>query len=167
MSKSLTARRRSPHPPESRGASRSRDGSEESAPSRSWPRTAARWVLGAALTGAGISHLTVAREEFQAQVPQFVPLEPDTTVLLSGAAEISLGVALMLLKKRQVTVGWAAAAFFVVIFPGNVAQWIHERDGFGLDSDAKRFARLFFQPALVAGALWATGAWRHLRRGDR
>lgn len=167
MSRSPKARQGSPHPPESRGAARTRDASERCVPSRSWPRTAARWALGAALAGAGISHLTVAREEFQAQVPQFVPLEPDTTVLLSGAAEISLGVALMLLKRRQVTVGWAAAAFFVVIFPGNVAQWVHERDGFGLDTDAKRLARLFFQPLLVAGALWATGAWRNLRRGDR
>lgn len=138
-----------------------------SAPRRSWPRTAARWALGAALTGAGISHVTVAREEFQAQVPRFVPLDPDTTVLASGFAEITIGTALMFLKKRQVRVGWVAAAFFVAVFPGNVAQWVHERDGFGLDSDAKRFARLFFQPLLVAGALWATGAWRHLRRGDR
>ena len=29
---------------------------------------------------------------------------------------------------------------------------------FGLDTDAKRFARLFFQPALVAWALASTGA---------
>lgn len=117
------------------------------------------------LVGAGISHLTVAREEFQAQVPDFVPLDPDTTVVTSGIAEITLGSALMLLVRRQATVGWIAAAFFVAVFPGNIAQWLHERDGFGLDTDAKRFGRLFFQPVLIALSLWCTNALRPRRRG--
>src|SRR5690606_41856890 len=62
-----------------------------------------------------------------------------------------------------VAVGLVAAAFFVVIFPGNVGQWLEHKDGFGLDTDAKRFGRLFFQPVLVAWALWSTGALRALR----
>ena len=31
-------------------------------------------------------------------------------------------------------------------------------DAFGLDTDTKRFVRLFFQPVLVLWALWCTGA---------
>lgn len=125
---------------------------------RSLPRTVARISLGAALAGAGISHLTVARGEFQAQVPDVLPLSPDTTVIASGIVEISLGAALMLLVRRQVAVGWVVAAFFVAVFPGNIAQWLHHRDGFGLDTDTKRFTRLLFQPVLIALTLWATNA---------
>lgn len=127
-------------------------------------RTAGRVLLGLALAGAGVGHLTVLREEFQAQVPEFVPLDADTTVLASGVVEVALGSALVLARRRRTTVGWVAAAFFVAVFPGNVAQWVHHRDGFGLDTDTKRFVRLFFQPVLVAWALWSTGAWRAWRR---
>ncbi|OCG75605.1 hypothetical protein A7J15_00655 [Microbacterium sediminis] len=119
-------------------------------------RHIARVALGTALIGAGVSHLTVAREEFRAQVPEFVPLDPDTTVVISGVKEVLLGTLLVFARKRRGLVGWLAALFFVVIFPGNIAQWVHQRDGFGLDTDEKRFVRLFFQPVLVAWALWST-----------
>jgi uncharacterized membrane protein len=128
------------------------------------PATIARVALGLALVGAGVSHLTVAREEFQAQVPDWFPVDEDVTVLASGAVEIALGASLVVLSRWKVAVGLVAAAFFVVIFPGNVAQWMEGKDGFGLDTDAKRFGRLFFQPVLVAWALWSTGALRALRR---
>ena len=120
-------------------------------------RSVARVALGASLVFAGITHLTVAREEFQAQVPPQVPLDPDTTVVLSGIAEITLGSALVLTPNPlRRWVGLAGAAFFTAIFPGNLAQWYYRRDGFGLDTDGKRFGRLFFQPVLVATALWST-----------
>ena len=127
--------------------------------------TLARVALGLALVGAGVSHLTVAREEFQAQVPSWFPVDEDVTVLASGAVEIALGGSLVVLSRWRVAVGLLAAAFFVVIFPGNVGQWLEGKDGFGLDTDAKRFVRLFVQPVLVAWALWSTGALRALRRG--
>ena len=127
--------------------------------------TLARVALGLALVGAGVSHLTVAREEFQAQVPSWFPVDEDVTVLASGAVEIALGGSLVVLSRWRVAVGLVAAAFFVVIFPGNVGQWLEGKDGFGLDTDTKRFVRLFFQPVLVAWALWSTGALRALRRG--
>lgn len=126
---------------------------------RALGRAIARVLLGVALAGAGVSHLTVARAEFQAQVPDFVPLDPDVTVLVSGVVEIVLGLALLVVRRRRALVGLVVAAFFVAIFPGNIAQWLGQRDGFGLDTDAARFARLFFQPVLVAVALWSTGAW--------
>ena len=50
--------------------------------------------------------------------------------------------------------------FYIAIFAGNIAQYTEHRDAFGLDTDTKRFARLFFQPVLVAWALWATDALR-------
>jgi uncharacterized membrane protein len=132
-------------------------------------RKLAQVVLGAAMVGAGIGHLTVQREEFQAQVPPWVPISEDLTVLLSGVAEIGLGAALLASwrQPRRALAGAALALFYVVIFPGNIAQYTEQRDAFGLDTDGKRFARLFFQPVLIAWALWATDApraWRE-RRG--
>ncbi|QSB22032.1 DoxX family protein [Curtobacterium sp. 24E2] len=120
-------------------------------------RSFLRVLLGLALVFAGTSHLTFARKEFTAQVPEFVPLSEDTTVLASGVAEITLGSALVLAPKpARRFVGSVAALFFTVIFPGNLSQWINRRDAFGLDTDEKRVARLFGQPLLIAVALWST-----------
>lgn len=119
-------------------------------------RNIVRIWLGASLFFAGVSHLTFARKEFQAQVPEFVPLDPDTTVVASGAAEMGLGAALLFAHRHRSRVGMIAALFFAAVFPGNVAQWAHRRDGFGLDTDMKRFVRLFFQPVLIAAAVWST-----------
>ena len=130
------------------------------APPTSKRRRLGAIALGSFLAFAGTSHLTFAREEFQAQVPGWVPVDPDVVVLLSGVAELSLGAALILLRKRRVPVGLAAAAFFVAIFPGNISQYVTQTDAFGLDTDRARLVRLFFQPLLVIWALWSTGAWK-------
>lgn len=127
-------------------------------------RRAGRWLLGLFLAGAGTTHLTVARDEFRAQVPGWMPLDEDLVVLGSGVVEIALGLALLTQRRRRHAVGWATAAFFVAIFPGNVAQYVEGTDAFGLDSDRARLVRLFFQPVLIAWSLWSTGAWRAWRR---
>ncbi len=117
----------------------------------------ARTTLGGMLVFAGISHLTFARRAFRAQVPDWVPLSPDQTVAASGVAEIALGASLVLTDEaHQALAGKIAAAFFAAVFPGNVSQYVNRRSAFGLDTDAKRFARLFFQPALVYWALKST-----------
>ena len=85
-----------------------------------------------------------------------VPIDTDGVVVASGAVEVMLGSALLALPKERRRIGRILAAFFVAVFPGNVAQYVHHRDGFGLDTDTKRLARLFFQPVLVAWALWST-----------
>ncbi|KAM9862988.1 DoxX family membrane protein [Leucobacter sp. BZR 635] len=128
-------------------------------------RSIVRITLGSFLTFAGIAHLTIAREEFQAQVPDWVPLDPDTTVVASGVAEVGLGAALLVARKHRGLVGIIAALFFVAVFPGNLSQWANGRDGFGLDTDTKRFVRLFFQPVLIWAAIWSTrgGARRRAR----
>lgn len=123
----------------------------------------ARLALGAFVLGAGISHLTWARREFQAQVPEWVPMDPDAVVLASGVVEVLLGGALIARPRERVGLGLLAAAFFVAVFPGNISQYVTRTSAFGLDTDAKRFARLFFQPVFVAWALWSSGAWTTLR----
>ncbi|GAB3513182.1 membrane protein [Emticicia fontis] len=115
----------------------------------------------------GTGHLTFLRADFPAQVPEWVPLDTDLVVVLSGVAEILLGLALLFIKSRRVEVGWIVALFFVLIFPGNISQYINHRDAFGLDTDTKRLVRLFFQPLLVIWALWSTGAWTAWRTRQR
>ncbi len=140
---------------------------ELSAGRSSVPQMVLRVLLGVLLVFAGIAHVTVARVEFLAQVPPWVPLDPDLVVVLSGVAEITLGLALILLPRQRVLTGLATAAFFVLIFPGNISQYVNQVDGFGLTSDDARLVRLFFQPILVAWALWSTGAWRVFLRSGR
>jgi uncharacterized membrane protein len=124
--------------------------------------TLARLLLGAFLVLAGVAHLVIA-DEFLAQVPPFLPF-PEAVVLVSGLVEIALGLAVLLAPApRRPLVGLAAAALFVVVFPGNVSQYLTATDGFGLDTDGARATRLLFQPLLVAWALWCTGGWRLLR----
>jgi Predicted membrane protein len=121
-------------------------------------RHTARFLLAAALLFSGLGHLTFLRSQFQAQVPSWLGPQADLVVLASGVAEIALGVLLILARRYRRQVGWVTAAFFVVIFPGNVSQYLSQTDAFGLNSDTARFTRLFFQPLLIVWALWATKA---------
>lgn len=122
-------------------------------------RHGARILLAVALILAGLGHLGPSRLDFQAQVPPWLPFDPHLVVYLSGVMEIHLGVALLLARKRRAEVGWLTALFFVLVFPGNLSQWLHHRNAFHLDTDQARFVRLFFQPVLIAWALWSTAAW--------
>jgi uncharacterized membrane protein len=132
-----------------------------SAPLRSsLPRTVARVALGLLLLVAGIGHLTFGREEFTAQVPDWMPAADDLVVVGSGVVEVALAASLIALPRQRVAVGWIVAAFFVAIFPGNISQYVNQVDAFGLTSDGARAGRLVFQPLLVVWALWSTGAWR-------
>ena len=120
-------------------------------------KTIAKYGLGAMLIAAGIGHLTCARKEFQAQVPEWVPLEKDDTVVYSGIVEIAMGTAIIAApKKYESLVGRVAAGLFTAVFPGNIAQYKNRKDSFGLNTDNKRFARLFMQPLLLLWAIKAT-----------
>ena len=125
-------------------------------------------TLGAFLTSAGVSHLDSNRQEFLAQVPTYLPIDPDFVVVASGLIEIALGIALItttffLTQYRQM-IGLLVGLFFILIFPGNINQYLNQIDAFGLDTDQKRLLRLFFQPPLVIWALWSTEASTYLRK---
>jgi uncharacterized membrane protein len=126
-------------------------------------RLVLRLLLGAALIYAGISHLTFSRQEFQAQVPVWLPLDADFVVLASGVVEIMLGIGIASAGAVVPVAGLLAAAFFVAIFPGNINQYVEGISAFGLDTDQARLNRLFFQPVLVIWALWSTSALAYLK----
>lgn len=117
----------------------------------------AKYGLGTMLIAAGIGHLTFARKEFQAQVPEWVPLEKDDTVIYSGVVEIAVGSAIIAApKKYESLVGKVAAGLFAAVFPGNYTQYKERRSAFGLNTDKRRFARLFIQPLLIFWAIKST-----------
>lgn len=130
------------------------------------PQQVARLVLAAFMATAGVGHL-VATDTFRAQVPDWMPF-PEWVIWLSGFVEIGFALALAFAPAtRRPGVGWALAAFYVAVFPGNVSQYVTGTAAFGLDSDGARLVRLFLQPVLIVLALWCTGAyaaWRHRAR---
>lgn len=125
-------------------------------------------ALGAFLISAGISHLGSNRTEFLAQVPTWLPLNADFVVVASGLVEITLGTLLittvLIFKRYRRQVGLITGLFFILIFPGNINQYVNQIDAFGLDTDTKRLIRLFFQPPLVIWALWSCGAVSLLKK---
>jgi len=119
----------------------------------------ARYTLGTFMVGAGIGHLTFVRRPFQAQVPDWVPQDKDTVVLESGVVEIGLGLLMLFNKRYKVPMGVGLAAFYTAIFPGNIHQYLSRLPALNLDTERKRYLRLFFQPVLVGLALWSTGVF--------
>ena len=117
-------------------------------------------LLGIALAYAGIGHLSFSRIAFQAQVPPWLPMDPDLVVILSGLVEIALGLSLIFLKKWERQVGIIVSLFFLAVFPGNISQYLTQTDAFGLNSDSARAIRLIFQPVLVLWVLWSTGFFK-------
>lgn len=128
-------------------------------------------ALGAFLTSAGLSHLGSNRQAFQAQVPTWLPIDADFVVLASGVVEIALGIALItsvfIFTKYRKVIGLTVGIFFVLIFPGNINQYVNGIDAFGLDTDQKRLIRLFFQPLLVMWALWSSGGVKYFSKFKR
>jgi uncharacterized membrane protein len=124
--------------------------------------------LGIFLTSAGFSHLGSNRQAFQAQVPTWLPIDADFVVIASGIVEIILGIALItttfVFTKYRKKVGIIVASFFVLIFPGNINQYLNGIDAFGLDTDQKRLIRLFFQPPLIFFTLWVSKSDNTLKR---
>ena len=119
-----------------------------------------RVILGIAMLYIGIGHFTFSRIEFQAQVPTWLTSEEnliDFIILASGIIEIILGALMIWGGKVKVKTGIALAIFYILIFPGNINQYVNGIDAFNLNTDTKRLVRLFFQPLLLLWALWSTG----------
>jgi uncharacterized membrane protein len=122
-----------------------------------------RILLGIFMITAAFGHFTFQRTGFQAQVPNWVPLDKDLVVILSGVVELILGLSIIFVTKYKVQIGLFLAVFYVLVFPGNIAQYLNGTSALGLDTDQSRLIRLFFQPVLIFVTLWATGAITYLK----
>ena len=129
-----------------------------------------RILLGSIMLYIGIAHLSFRRIEFQAQVPTWLTTNEgmmDLVVLISGYIEIAFGILMILGGKLKVKTGLALGIFYILIFPGNINQYINEIDSLRLDSDNKRLIRLFFQPLLVLWAFWSSGALKYFKNKSK
>ena len=129
-----------------------------------------RILLGLIMLYIGIAHLSFKRIEFQAQVPTWLATDEgmmDLVVLISGYIEIAFGILMMLGGKLKVKTGIALGIFYILIFPGNINQYINEIDSLTLDSNHKRLIRLFFQPLLVLWAFWSSGALKYFKNKSK
>ncbi len=122
-------------------------------------RTVSRVLIGAALIFAGLSHLLWARTSFQAQVPAWVPLDPDFVVVASGFVELALGIMLIVLPRYRVTIGWLVAGYFVAVFPGNISQFMTGTDSFGSISESPEYGQSWGDgsPFVIAYDDYTTG----------
>ena len=112
------------------------------------------------MTYIGIGHLTFLQIDFQAQVPTWITTQNDLIdliIITSGIIEIILGLLMVIGGKLKVKTGVLLAIFYILIFPGNINQYVNEIDAFNLNSDTSRFVRLLFQPILVFLALFSSG----------
>ncbi|KRB56370.1 hypothetical protein [Flavobacterium sp. Root186] len=117
-----------------------------------------RILLGIFMIIAAMGHFTFQRTDFQAQVPNWVPMDKDLVVILSGIVEMAIGLALIFLTRFKTQLGIGLAVFYVLVFPGNIAQYLNRIDALGMHTDQARLIRLFFQPVFMLWALWSTGA---------
>ena len=126
-----------------------------------------RVTLGLIMIYIGIAHLSFRRIEFQAQVPSWLTSDEsfvDMIVLISGYIEIIFGVLMVWGGKFKAKTGLVLGVFYVLVFPGNINQYIHEIDGLRMYSNNERFPRFLFQPVLIFWALWSTNALKFFKK---
>ena len=110
-------------------------------------------ALGLFLIKVGIMHFTEP-DWFEPIVPKFLG-SAKFWVYISGAAEITLGIGLIIPLLRKWS-GYATAAFLILIYPANLNMWINNLelgDGTSL-SPTGHFIRLIIQVLAVAGCIW-------------
>lgn len=118
-------------------------------------KTVLLYIMAAFYIFAGYNHL--ANPEFYlAIMPPNLP-EPELLNVLSGLAEIVLGVFLLEPRTRALA-AWGTIALLVAVFPANiyVATANIGADGPGSGAGAANWIRLPFQIVFIAWAWWYT-----------
>jgi uncharacterized membrane protein len=112
-----------------------------------------RVVLAVFMVAIGIGHFA-APGPFVSIVPGFLPA-PLLLVLVSGFFEVLGGVGLLVPRVRRAA-SFGLVLLYLSVFPANINMVVHPELGAGVPLWAL-WARLPFQVALVAWALWAGG----------
>ena len=110
---------------------------------------ASPYLLSGLLTVTGTLHF-VAPKAFADIVPPQLPA-PLALVYASGVAELACAAGLAVPRTRRIA-GWATAALFVAVFPGNVQMALDAGDR-SAAYQAATYARLPLQLPLVGWAV--------------
>ena len=114
------------------------------------------WVMAAAYVFAGFNHL-MNPEFYVAIIPPALP-NPEWLNVLSGLAEIVLGVFLLAEPRVRALAAWGVIALLIAVFPANVYVALENvgTDGPGTGAGAANWIRLPFQALFVVWAWWYT-----------
>ena len=85
--------------------------------------TAGRWLFAALFIAGGVGHF-VAADFYVRMMPPYLPLHR-TLVLVSGVAEVVLGV-LLLIPVTSRFAAWGLIALLIAVFPANVHVYRHQ-----------------------------------------
>lgn len=104
---------------------------------------------------AGINHF-VNPDVYMPMMPPYLPWHR-ALILLSGAAEMGLGIAVLVPALRHVA-AWGLILLLVAIFPANLHIALYNVPLFGnpVGFGVWNWARLPFQAVLIAWAWWYT-----------
>jgi uncharacterized membrane protein len=113
------------------------------------------FVMAAFYVLAGINHF-VNPDVYMPMMPPYLPWHRGL-ILLSGAAEVGLGLAVLVPALRHAS-AWGIILLLIAIFPANLHIALHNvplfgnAEGFG----AWNWVRLPFQAVLIGWAWWYT-----------
>ena len=110
-------------------------------------------ALGLFFLKVGIMHFTDP-EWFEPIVPKIAG-SARFWVLISGAAEIILGIGLIIPRLRKWG-GYGTAVFLILVYPANLNMWINDLklgDGTSLSSTG-HIIRLLIQVVAIAACIW-------------
>ncbi len=114
-------------------------------------RIVSKYVLAIFMIGAGVMHF-VNPAFFLKIVPQYLPLHKEL-VLLSGVAEVLLGV-LLLVPQTSRMAAWGIVALLIAVFPANI--YLYQHQDILPASPIIHLLRLPLQGVFVLWAYWHT-----------
>jgi uncharacterized membrane protein len=123
------------------------------------------WFMGIFYVLAGVAHF-VRTDAYMPMMPPYLPAHREL-VLLSGVAEVVLGLAVLVPQTRRLA-AWGIILLLIAIFPANLHIAMHDVPLFGATHGAGiwNWVRLPFQGVLIAWAWWYTLADPRLRLGS-
>ena len=113
------------------------------------------WLMGLFYVWAGINHFR-APDFYLPMMPPYLPWH-EALVLLSGVAEVAVGVG-VLIPQTRVIAAWATIAVLLAVYPANIHVALNDvpigdpPQALG----AMNYVRLPFQFLLIAWAWWYT-----------
>jgi len=113
------------------------------------------WIMGIFYVLAGLAHF-VRTDYYLPMMPLYLPAHREL-VLLSGVAEVVLGIAVLIPQTRRLA-AWGVILLLIAIFPANLHIALHNVPLFGAAEGAGiwNWVRLPFQLVLIAWAWWYT-----------
>ncbi|HET7324049.1 MAG TPA: DoxX family membrane protein [Halococcus sp.] len=119
-----------------------------------------RYVMGGFYVIAGVLHFVVPDTYARIVPPQFP--RPLTLVYLSGIAEISLGIGVVLPRTRRRS-AWGLVALLLAVFPANIHMATHDMVPDAVPDRASAIARVALWARLPLQGVLLLWAWWYAR----